>query len=83
MPTCQKALACVTLARMESEIKFPVNLKDKLATIEKEHIDEALAMSNGNKSHAAQLLQMNRTTLVEKMRKYGYKLNPTPLRSAS
>ncbi|HBS25586.1 MAG TPA: sigma-54-dependent Fis family transcriptional regulator, partial [Gammaproteobacteria bacterium] len=45
------------------------NLKDHLQEIELEHIKEALSRSNGVVAAAAKLLNLRRTTLVEKMRK--------------
>jgi two-component system response regulator HydG len=38
---------------------------------EREHIVKILEMSNGNKSQAARLLQIDRSTLYKKMEKYG------------
>ena len=52
---------------------FPENgtdLKTLLEAVEEKMIGEALVRTNGNKNRAAELLGMNRTTLVEKLRKY-------------
>jgi sigma-54 dependent transcriptional regulator, flagellar regulatory protein len=49
----------------------PINLKDILETMELERIQSALAMAEGVISEAARLLTLKRTTLIEKMRKYG------------
>lgn len=48
-----------------------INLKDKLSEFEIEMIRQALESQDGVVSHAAELLSMRRTTLVEKMKKYG------------
>jgi sigma-54 specific flagellar transcriptional regulator A len=48
-----------------------VNLKDHIEAIELQLIKQALAQSNGVVAHAAKLLNTRRTTLVEKLRKYG------------
>ena len=48
-----------------------INLKDKLTEFEIEMIRQALDSQEGVVSHAADLLSMRRTTLVEKMKKYG------------
>ncbi|MEO9078422.1 MAG: sigma-54 dependent transcriptional regulator [Rhodanobacter sp.] len=48
-----------------------LDLKDHLADIEVGLIRQALDASGGVVAHAARLLHMQRTTLVEKLRKYG------------
>lgn len=48
-----------------------INLKDYLERTETNLIRQALKESNGVVARAAKLLKMRRTTLVEKMRKYG------------
>ena len=48
-----------------------LDLKDHLADIEVGMIRQALDASGGVVAHAARLLRMQRTTLVEKLRKYG------------
>ncbi|HDH02281.1 MAG TPA: sigma-54-dependent Fis family transcriptional regulator, partial [Nitrospirae bacterium] len=48
-----------------------INLNNIIDTIERKLINEALEKSNGIKSKAATLLGLNRTTLVEKMKKKG------------
>ncbi|MFZ5493164.1 MAG: sigma-54 interaction domain-containing protein [Pseudomonadota bacterium] len=48
-----------------------INLKDYLEGLERTYICQALAEANEVVAHAAELLNMRRTTLVEKMRKYG------------
>jgi DNA-binding NtrC family response regulator len=62
-----------------SEWEFPrmvlpnigVDLKAIVAAFENHLIDQALARTHGNKNRASELLKMNRTTLVEKLRKRG------------
>ncbi len=62
-----------------SEWEFPrmvlpnvgVDLKSIVAAFENHLIDQALARTANNKNRASELLQMNRTTLVEKLRKRG------------
>ncbi len=47
------------------------SLKDTLEEVEKEAIIRSLIQSKGNKSKAAKLLNISRTSLYEKMDKYG------------
>jgi sigma-54 dependent transcriptional regulator, flagellar regulatory protein len=51
--------------------RAPINLKDVLENMELERIQSALDMADGVISEAARLLTLKRTTLIEKMRKYG------------
>ena len=48
-----------------------LNLKDYLATLEKQLIQQALDEADGVVARAAEKLSIRRTTLVEKVRKYG------------
>jgi sigma-54 specific flagellar transcriptional regulator A len=48
-----------------------LNLKEHLSHLEISYIKQALADSGGVVAHAAKRLGMRRTTLVEKLRKYG------------
>ncbi|MCD9087152.1 sigma-54 dependent transcriptional regulator [Stenotrophomonas sp. SY1] len=48
-----------------------LDLRDHMAGIELTLINEALERTQGVVAHAAQLLGLRRTTLVEKLRKYG------------
>ncbi|MDP7040298.1 MAG: sigma-54 dependent transcriptional regulator [Myxococcota bacterium] len=48
-----------------------VNLKETLEQIEVKLIKQALNRSGGNKAKAAELLQLKRTTLVERLKKLG------------
>jgi len=62
-----------------SEWEFPrmvlpntgLDLKSIVAAFENHLVDQALARTNNNKNRASELLKMNRTTLVEKLRKRG------------
>ncbi len=47
-----------------------LNLRDALDDVEKRLIEEALGRTNGNRTEAAVLLGLNRSTLVEKLRKH-------------
>ncbi|HAI45495.1 MAG TPA: sigma-54-dependent Fis family transcriptional regulator, partial [Stenotrophomonas sp.] len=48
-----------------------LDLRNHMANIELNLINEALERTQGVVAHAAQLLGLRRTTLVEKLRKYG------------
>lgn len=48
-----------------------LDLKDHISMIERSLIEQALDEADGVVAHAADRLQIRRTTLVEKMRKYG------------
>jgi sigma-54 specific flagellar transcriptional regulator A len=50
-------------------LMFPVNLTEILRDIENEYIDAALEQTRGNRQAAATLLGLQRTTLVEKLRR--------------
>ncbi|HUB91593.1 MAG TPA: sigma 54-interacting transcriptional regulator, partial [Dyella sp.] len=59
---------------LDTDVLLPeggVDLKDHLADIEVGLIRQALDITDGVVAHAAKLLHMQRTTLVEKLRKYG------------
>lgn len=60
-------------ARFGANIKF--SLRDFLETTEAHIIEEAVVASNGNKTKAAEMLGLQRMTLVAKMKKYGMQLN--------
>jgi sigma-54 dependent transcriptional regulator, flagellar regulatory protein len=51
--------------------RSPINLKEVIETMELERIQMALDMADGVVSEAARMLTLKRTTLIEKMRKYG------------
>ena len=46
-----------------------IDLKSFISEIEESLIDQALELTGGNKNQASKLLQMNRTTLIEKLKK--------------
>jgi sigma-54 specific flagellar transcriptional regulator A len=48
-----------------------IDLREHLAGIEIALIRQALARADGVVAHAAKILKLQRTTLVEKLRKYG------------
>jgi sigma-54 specific flagellar transcriptional regulator A len=50
-------------------VTFPVDLPSLLRRLEDEYIDAALQQAQGNKKAAADLLGLQRTTLVEKLRR--------------
>ena len=54
-----------------SNIDKPINLKQHMADTERALIISALEQTEWVNAHAAKLLTLQRTTLVEKMRKYG------------
>ncbi len=78
-PVDDEELPAVTVAGDEpaTVIQVPrlpnrgIDLKEHLATLEQNLIRQALDESNGVVAHAAKRLKMRRTTLVEKLRKYG------------
>jgi sigma-54 specific flagellar transcriptional regulator A len=47
-----------------------LDLRDHLYTIERDLIQQALNRAGGTVAHAARLLKLRRTTLVEKLRKF-------------
>lgn len=55
-----------------------VDLDSLLQELENEFILQALARTRGNKTLAAELLRVNRTTLIERMRKRGLESPPRP-----
>ena len=68
------------------ESLLPLNgldLKEYLANLEKDLIEQALNDSHGVVARAADRLHMGRTTLVEKMRKYSLQKKPTDDQQAS
>jgi sigma-54 dependent transcriptional regulator, flagellar regulatory protein len=52
-------------------MNVPINLKAQVERMELERIHAALERAEGVISEAARLLTLKRTTLIEKMRKYG------------
>ncbi len=58
-------------APSKSAQNSPIDLKQEIETMELMRIHTALEMADGIISEAARLLTLKRTTLIEKMRKYG------------
>lgn len=72
----QAGADCFTAATAAPHAKTPapgrpIDLKREIETIELEQIHVALDLADGIISEAARLLTLKRTTLIEKMRKYG------------
>jgi len=55
----------------------PMSLKKALEDPEKRIIETALRANNWNRQTTAQLLEINRTTLYKKMKRYGLETDPT------
>jgi len=56
-----------------------LSLKDRLADIEKDLIVQALNRTDGNVSQTARLLNLQRTTLIEKLNKYDLRQGTLPV----
>jgi sigma-54 specific flagellar transcriptional regulator A len=70
----EPVVPCESTVAVDSATLLPeggLDLKDHLAGIEVGLIRQALDTTGGVVAHAAKLLRMQRTTLVEKLRKYG------------
>jgi len=52
-----------------------MSLKQHLVDIERSLIEQALSRTQGNVSRTAKLLQLQRTTLIEKINKYELRAN--------
>ncbi len=61
----------VTRAEAQALTETGIDLREHLSGIEVGLIEQALSLSDGVVARAAKLLQLQRTTLVEKLRKYG------------
>jgi sigma-54 dependent transcriptional regulator, flagellar regulatory protein len=61
----------ITVSSVPASDGTPVDLKALLETMELERIQMALDVADGVISEAARMLTLKRTTLIEKMRKYG------------
>jgi prepilin-type processing-associated H-X9-DG protein len=66
----QKTTDATERGDFELSLKAPRRL-DSLENVEKEHIAFVLKHTDGNKTEAAKILGLKRTTLVEKMKKLG------------
>lgn len=69
-PVVEEMAETISLASSAPSLEEGLDLKAYLAEMEIQLIQKALMQTNGNVSHAAKLLQTNRTTLVEKIRKF-------------
>ncbi|MBL8767361.1 MAG: sigma-54-dependent Fis family transcriptional regulator [Planctomycetes bacterium] len=71
-----QAPSAAAMATASSPAATPDTIEDwNLATIERRHIEKVLAHAKGNKSEAARILGIARTTLDRKLASYG--LDPT------
>ena len=64
------ALTSPVVAAPAAQSGETLDLRAALENVERDLIDRALAKAGGNRTEAAALLGLNRTTLVEKLRKY-------------
>ncbi|MBL9020356.1 MAG: sigma 54-interacting transcriptional regulator [Myxococcales bacterium] len=69
-PKAKLARGTETMAAIARPAPEALDLKAALENLERDLIDRALAKAGGNRTEAAALLGLNRTTLVEKLRKY-------------
>lgn len=69
-PSAAGAVSAVDFPRMVLPDQG-LDLKGTVSAFENHLIDQALSRTRGNKNRASELLRMNRTTLVEKLRKRG------------
>lgn len=60
-----------------------LSLKDRLADIEKDLIVQALNRTDGNVSQTARLLNLQRTTLIEKLNKYDLRQGSLPVNAVA
>ncbi len=60
----------------EEGVYRPMSLKDALEEPEKRIIEQALRANNWNRQVTAQVLEINRTTLYKKMKRYGLESDP-------
>jgi DNA-binding NtrC family response regulator len=70
--TAEESMTQWRLPSEPSDFVLPeggIDLREAVESFEMNLIDQALARTGGNKNQAAILLKMNRTTLVEKLRK--------------
>lgn len=52
-------------------VKLPVNLADVLEKFQATLLEKAMEKSGGNRTHAANYLGLNRTTLISKAKRHG------------
>ena len=78
-PPIEQRRALLRLVSEENEttegqvpaLEFPVDLPNLLRGLEEAYVDAALTRANGSRKMAADLLGIHRTTLVEKLRRWG------------
>jgi two-component system, NtrC family, response regulator PilR len=81
VPDLPEKFQRLVLPLREKPEDFPergIYFNDAVQSFERNLILKALRQSNWVKSQAAQLLHLNRTTLLEKMKKQNIPANPTP-----
>jgi sigma-54 specific flagellar transcriptional regulator A len=81
----QELLATVPPVPAGQVLEFPLtglDLRAYLEALERQLIVKALDMAHGTVAHAATLLGLRRTTLAEKLRKYGLGGNGLPAAAA-
>jgi sigma-54 specific flagellar transcriptional regulator A len=70
----QEVMSMLTHSELsDAVVQLPpdgIDLRDHLFTIERNLIQQALSRAGGTVAHAARLLKLRRTTLVEKLRKF-------------
>jgi sigma-54 specific flagellar transcriptional regulator A len=71
LPSIETAVIPMSIDHVPQLSGAGIDLKEHLANLEFNLIKQALDESDSIVAHAAKLLHMRRTTLVEKMRKYG------------
>ncbi len=69
-PAQSQTQAQASAAALASDLDAAVDLRTALESLERQLINRALTRAQGNRTEAAALLGLNRTTLVEKLRKY-------------
>lgn len=52
-------------------VKLPMNLADVLEQFQAKILEKAMEKFQGNRSHAAKALGLNRTTLISKAKRHG------------
>lgn len=60
----------ITTERQKQNKPFQINLKEEMEKTEMEIIERAMKISGGIKEKAAKMLGLNRTTLIEKLKRY-------------
>ena len=70
-PTALEAAALDPFAALTILPQEGLDLRAHLLAIERRLIEQALERAHGTVAHAARLLNLRRTTLVEKLRKLG------------